>query len=85
MKRVEVQAIEFDWVFRGERAKHFLSYLGSTKNLDLFSIPTIKYVVKYQWKYFKPAIFWRTFIPYMIYLILFLIHVNVILNNKYYE
>jgi hypothetical protein len=85
MKRIEIQMIEFDWVFKGERAKQFLAYLGSTDNLDLFTIPTIKYVIKYQWKFFKPTIFWKTFIPYMIYLTLFMLHVNVILNNKINE
>jgi len=28
MKRVEIQAVEFDWIFRGQRASNFVEYLG---------------------------------------------------------
>jgi len=85
LKRVEVTAIEFDWVFRGPRAKKFVKFLGETDNLDLFLIPTINAVVMYQWQFFKPAIIKKIFFPFLIYLSMFMLYANYFLTKKLEE
>jgi len=47
MKRIEVHAIEFDWIFRGKQAKSFVSFLGETNNMDLFLIPTVSAALEF--------------------------------------
>ena len=80
MKKVELQAIEFDWIFRGKQAKQFVEFLGNTNNMDLFLIPSIAASLEYQWLFFQPNIRNKIFIPFLVYLCVFLVYANYILS-----
>jgi len=70
-KWVTVTAIEFNWVFNTKHGKEFLWYLAETTNLELFTIPVISNIVRFQWKYFQIALTIFLLIPHMCYFILF--------------
>jgi hypothetical protein len=75
---VELLALEFDWVFRGEFAKKFISELAESENDELFSIRTIKIIILFLWSKFFWAIFQKIFLPFLIYCISFNLYVTFI-------
>jgi hypothetical protein len=42
MKKVEVCALEFDWIFHGKDSDHFIERLAKTENDDLFTINSVR-------------------------------------------
>ena len=81
-RRVEIRAIEFDWLFSQKEGEAFMKELSETSNIDLFSQQIIKYIVLYQWKYFKYYIILRIFVPFMAYFLLFLAYSTYTLHDK---
>ena len=53
MKRVEVSALEFDWIFYGDDSNEFIDRLAETDNDNLFTINSVKIIILFLWnKYF---------------------------------
>jgi hypothetical protein len=77
-KRVEIKAIEFDWIFHSKEASQFLKILSETNNLNLFSLKIIKNIVLFFWKYFQKMIIIKVFLPFALYFLL------VIINSTYF-
>ncbi len=73
--------MEFDWVFRGDFAKNFISELAESENDELFSIRTIKVIILFLWSKFFWAIFKKIFIPFLIYCISFNFYVTFIFQT----
>jgi len=49
IKRVELQALEFDWIFEGEGATNFIKKLANTDNDDIFAITSIRIIIMFLW------------------------------------
>lgn len=75
-KRVELTALEFDWIFAGKSATNFIKRLANTDNDDLFAIPSIKILILFLWKKFFYKILFKIFIPFMIYFCFLLIYIT---------
>ena len=84
-ERVMIKAIEFDWIFNTKDGDEFLGSLAETENLELFGIDIIRDIILFLWSYFKIHIITKLFIPYFIYLIIYLVHVTYIIKNEHYE
>ena len=83
--RVEVKAVEFDWVLSQKQGGPFLDKLRRTKNLAYFEIEVIKDVILFQWKYFLPRIILFLLIPFLAFFILFILYTTWILDEKFNE
>lgn len=68
LKRVQIEALDFDWVFHGDNAKILLSVLATDANNQALTKSSIKTFVELMWSHFKIAIVKRIFFPYIIYL-----------------
>lgn len=81
-KRVEVLAIEFDWIFSGKKAKSFISRLADTENDEIFNITTVRIIILYLWSKFFYRIFFFLFCPFMFYMATFTFYVTFVYIKK---
>ena len=84
-ERVMIKAIEFDWIFNTKEGEDFLGNLADTENIKLFGVDIIKDVILLQWSYFKMHIVGKLLLPYLLYFIIFLVHVTYVIKNEHYE
>ena len=84
-ERVMIKAIEFDWIFNTKEGDEFLENLADTENIKLFGVDIIKDVILWQWSYFKIHIIGKLLLPYLLYFIIFLVHVTYVIKNEHYE
>lgn len=84
-KRVEVKAIEFDWLLTTKDGERFLEHLSNTDVLSYFEIDVIKNIIMFQWSYFLPRIIISLFIPFLLFFILFLIYATWLIEMKVEE
>ncbi len=68
---VEAKAIDAGWIFKQPEGQEFLHALSESDNIDLFGLDTIQYLVKYQWRQFKPRIIKYLFYPFLAQFLLF--------------
>ena len=85
LSRVEIKAIEFDWLFDEDQGKRFLVSLATTDNMEVFSIDVIQNVILYMWKHYRKAIVKFMFIPFLIYFVLFILYATWINEEKFDE
>lgn len=71
-KKVVVKAIEFDWLFDNIRGPALFQVLTQIKNIEVFSISLIRYIIIFFWGYFRYRIMLFLFIPFLIYFGIFL-------------
>ena len=81
-KRVEVKAIEFDWLLTTKDGERFLEALSETEVLSFFEIDLVKNVVLFQWSYYLPRIIIGLFLPFFIHFLIFLIYATWLLEEK---
>lgn len=74
LKRYEITAIEFDWLFNEEHGRNFLVDLTRTQSLEIFSIDLIVKIILFLWNYYRRAIFIQILLPFLIYFVTFLIY-----------
>lgn len=84
-KRVEVKAIEFDWILTSDKGELFLERLSQTENLRYFEVDVIKNLVMFQWQIFLPKIIAFLFVPFLAFFLLFILYTTWILNEKHNE
>ena len=84
-KRVEVKAIEFDWILKSHEGEEFLQRLSETDNLEYFQIDLIKNIIWFQWSYFLPRIIAALFIPFLAFFLLFILYTTWLINEKHEE
>ena len=82
MKRVEFSILEFDWIFKGKTAIDFISNLAETDNDNLFAISSVKIIILFLWKKYFPRIFMIIFLPFVAYMVFFLVYVTYIFERK---
>jgi hypothetical protein len=82
MKRVELEAVEFDWIFKGEMAIDFIQHLATTENDALFSISTIRIIIMFLWSKIFFKIRNKIFYPFILYFISYIIMTTIIFEKK---
>ena len=85
IKRVTITGIEFGWIFNSQEGADFLQELSETENIRIFEHNIIKDIVLFQWSYVKIHIILKLLIPYLIYFLIFVLHVTYIIKNEHYE
>lgn len=73
-RRLDIRAIEFDWIFNKKEGAGFMKTLAETDCIDLFSLQLIKFIVRFSWSYFRKFIVIYLFIPYLVYFGLFIVY-----------
>lgn len=68
LKRVKLEALDFDWLFDGDNAQTLLRLLATEANNQCLTKKSIKIFVDLMWTKFQPAIIKCVFMPYVIYL-----------------
>lgn len=81
-KRVELCAMEFDWIFEGDGAISFMKRLANTDNDDLFAIPTIKIIIMFMWQKYFYKIRNKIFLPYIAYMTFLVVYATHIYEQK---
>ena len=81
-KRVEVKAIEFDWLLTTKDGERFLEALSETEVLEFFELDLVKNIILFQWSYYLPRIILGLFVPFFIYFIIFLVYATWLLEEK---
>ena len=81
-QRVDVEAIDFDWIFIGNEnadgdgkptsnAKNLLLLLNKQEDGELFVQKSIKIFIELVWEKYQTVIIYRIFLPYLFYLSFF--------------
>lgn len=70
LKRVVVEALDFDWLFENDNAKVMVQLLASEANNVTLTKKTIKVFIELMWDTYQPEIVRYMFVPYLCYLIL---------------
>ena len=78
--RVEVKAIEFDWIFYKKEGSKFLRFLATTENVNIFQIKLVKDLVLFQWQIMRISLLWRLFVPYFLFWCLFIFYSTVVIK-----
>lgn len=68
LKRVQVEALDMDWLFVGDNSKILLRLLANEANNQTLVKKSIKTFVDLMWTHYQPAIVRKIFFPYMVYL-----------------
>ena len=69
IKRVQVEALDFDWIFQEGNCKTLLNLLAEEANNSALTTKTIRIFVAFMWSYYKTAIVRHIFVPYLVYLL----------------
>lgn len=70
LRRVRVEALDFDWLFHEQNASTLLDILSETDNTRILTSKQIKLFVDLVWVHYQGAIIKFIFLPYMLYLLL---------------
>ena len=70
MRRVSVEIIDLDWIFKGENFMIFLRILSDLDDGEILLQKSIRSFVSLLWKDVKNQIYWQSFYPFLRYLIL---------------
>jgi len=81
LQRIEIEAIEYDWIFAGKDSQNFLKRLAATDNDNLFTINTIRVIILFFWTHYFRRIRNILLIPYIIYMTVFCLYVTYIYEN----
>ena len=81
-RRIEVKAVEFDWLFDRNYGKRFMEKLSDTEDLSYFELDIIKDIIWFQWNKFLPAIMVVLFAPFLIFFIIFILYTSWLINEK---
>ena len=73
-KRLDIKAIEFDWIFNKKDGAAFMKTLAETDCIDLFSLQVVRYIIRFCWSYFRQYIVIYLFLPYLCYFFLFVFY-----------
>ena len=82
LTRWNVQAVEFDWIFDDRYGRKFLVSLANTKDIDIFSVPIIKNIIMFMWRFYRIAIVTSVMIPFIFYFIVYIIYATLIIKGK---
>jgi len=81
-KRLDIRAIEFDWIFNKNEGVDFLRTLYNIEGTELFSLTLVRHIIRFLWSYYRTYIVIFLFIPYMVYITLFVLYSTWIHKSK---
>ncbi|CAI2364011.1 unnamed protein product [Moneuplotes crassus] len=73
-KKVKIKGIEFDWLFSNIQGPAFFKLLIQSQQIEIFSIPLIRYIIIYFWGFFRFRIMIFLFFPFLVYFAIFLLY-----------
>ena len=69
-KRLEIEVIDFDWVFEGDNAKNLIHLLGENAKSKLLIQKSFRVFIEYMWNIYQPEIMYKVFVPFVIFMVL---------------
>jgi hypothetical protein len=68
LRRVQIEALDIDWIFTDDNAKILLDLLASEASNTVLTKKTITVFIDLMWSHYQSAIIKFIFVPYMAYL-----------------
>lgn len=68
--KMNIEALDFDWVFVGNNAANLLEILAQCDNPAALTKKSLKTFIDLMWKNYQPVIIKRIFFPYCFYLVI---------------
>jgi glucan-binding YG repeat protein len=81
LKKYEIYAIEFDWLFDDNHGRNFLVDLTKAQSLDVFSIDLIHQIIIFLWSFYRKRILLQIALPFLLYFFTFLTYATFIQNQ----
>ena len=85
LPRINIEAIEFGWIFNDYEGRNFIRNLAETNNVNLFELRIIRIIVKYTWFYYKKILRWALILPFAIFSVTMILYITWIHHQKYIE
>ena len=82
MKKYEVKAIEFSWLFKPQPRKRLLTALAKSSDIEIFSLEIIQMVLLFLWTYYKKVITLFVLLPFLLYFVVFILYATWIQQEK---
>ena len=74
MKRVKVEAIDFDWVFEGNNCKTLIKLLANKSDSKMLATKSIRSFIMLMWnKYYQQAIIRTIFLKFVIWMFIYIL------------
>lgn len=70
IKRVSIEAIDFDWIFEGDNAREFILLLTYKARSKIYIQKSVRVFVKLIWELYQPQIVKKIFMPYLFYMMI---------------
>lgn len=80
--KYDIKALEFNWIFNENEGKQFLNNLSEAQDDSVLEVEVIKNMVQYLSKYYRRAVFFRVFLPFLVYFTMFIAYSTWINNEK---
>jgi hypothetical protein len=68
LKRVQIEALDMDWIFNGDNANMLLEALANDANSAVLTKKSIRIFIDLMWGEYQGAIIKHIFVPYVVYL-----------------
>lgn len=81
-KKLDIKAIEFDWIFNKTEGAAFMKTLASTECIDLFSLKVVRHIIRFCWSHFRKYIIIYLLVPYLCYFLLFILYATYFHKKK---
>ena len=72
-RKIEVQALDFDWIFTGDNTIKFIRLLDLDAADEMYDQYSIKIFIQLMWDHMRPFIIKYEFMPYVFYLFCFIL------------
>ena len=82
MKRYDIKAIEFDWLFNESEAKDFLKALIKTEKNEIFNVSTISNIILCLWGYYRFQIVLQILTSFLIYITVFTLYSTGLITRR---
>lgn len=73
VKRVKVEVVDFDWIFKEDNAKNLMILLTQQDNTKIFVQRSINIFISFMWEFYQKAIIKFVFVPYIFYMAFFVV------------
>jgi hypothetical protein len=84
-KRLEIRAIEFDWIFNKNEGSRFIRTLAKTQCIDLFSLNIVRSIIRFTWSYYRKYIAIYVLFPFLVYFSVFIMYATYFHKKQYEE
>ena len=84
-QRCRIEALDFDWIFKGNNASRFLKLLSESDNGALCEQKSVRIFIELMWDQFQPNIIKYVFLPYLFYLFSFILLSSIYAGNYLFD